>query len=495
MTTYTIQKGDTLGALAQKYDTSVSEIAKANNISNVNLVKVGQKINIGGDPAPEKVSAYDTEQYRVALSNLQGSSKISSPTYSFKNLNYDGIHNQNLGATTPPPQTQTPPPQESGGSYSVVSGDTLSSIAQRNNTTVQQLLAQNPDITNPNLITVGQKVNLGGSPAPTEQSNIQTETQTQTPPVQSPEDVRLGQNTDLARRAGEAGLSVTEYQNLLSSQNGISQEESDRIAEELGITELEGRLFAKPTKTTQEIFDTAYSTSGLADLKTNIETINTEIEKIRAELLEATGEIDENPFLTESSRVGRGNRILKQAEGKINNKLAQARTLQDLYDGSIDEITNMIERNKEDFGVNQQIDQAKLNYLVAKAEQQAKQTVQSRTTNAKATDEYLKARSSSKAPDLVGSASTGYFKWDATTKSFVQVIAPKVEGSDGVGGTDDTFKPTSNQKALVGRFLNTPEGKALYPEQKLTKEDLAIINSEPLLFYAILQKANEHGIY
>ena len=58
MTTYTIQKGDTLGALAQKYDTSVSEIAKANNISNVNLVKVGQKINIGGDPAPEKVSAY-----------------------------------------------------------------------------------------------------------------------------------------------------------------------------------------------------------------------------------------------------------------------------------------------------------------------------------------------------------------------------------------------------------------------------------------------------
>ena len=43
---YTVKKGDTLGAIATKYKTTVKKLAKDNKIKNVNLIYVGQKIKI-----------------------------------------------------------------------------------------------------------------------------------------------------------------------------------------------------------------------------------------------------------------------------------------------------------------------------------------------------------------------------------------------------------------------------------------------------------------
>ncbi|HEM6111455.1 TPA: LysM peptidoglycan-binding domain-containing protein [Streptococcus suis] len=45
--TYTVQSGDTLSAIASKYNTSVEKIAEQNNISNPNLIHVGQAIEVG----------------------------------------------------------------------------------------------------------------------------------------------------------------------------------------------------------------------------------------------------------------------------------------------------------------------------------------------------------------------------------------------------------------------------------------------------------------
>ena len=45
-TTYTVKRGDTLSAIAKKYNTTYQEIAKKNNISNPNLIYVGQKLKI-----------------------------------------------------------------------------------------------------------------------------------------------------------------------------------------------------------------------------------------------------------------------------------------------------------------------------------------------------------------------------------------------------------------------------------------------------------------
>ncbi|MCY4056626.1 MAG: LysM peptidoglycan-binding domain-containing protein [Gammaproteobacteria bacterium] len=49
-----------------------------------------------------------------------------------------------------------------GGSHTVVSGDTLSEIAAAQGLTLDELIALNPQIANPNLITPGQRVNLSG---------------------------------------------------------------------------------------------------------------------------------------------------------------------------------------------------------------------------------------------------------------------------------------------------------------------------------------------
>lgn len=44
--TYTVKKGDTLSAIAKKYNTTVSELAKLNNIKNVNIINVGQVLKL-----------------------------------------------------------------------------------------------------------------------------------------------------------------------------------------------------------------------------------------------------------------------------------------------------------------------------------------------------------------------------------------------------------------------------------------------------------------
>lgn len=59
-----------------------------------------------------------------------------------------------------------PAPECPGQIYTVRSGDTLSAIAQRFGVTVQQLLAVNPQITNANVIFVGQQICIPLLPTP-----------------------------------------------------------------------------------------------------------------------------------------------------------------------------------------------------------------------------------------------------------------------------------------------------------------------------------------
>lgn len=49
MVKYIVQRGDTLGTIAVKYDTSVEAIVKANGILNPNVIHKGQVLRI---PSP-----------------------------------------------------------------------------------------------------------------------------------------------------------------------------------------------------------------------------------------------------------------------------------------------------------------------------------------------------------------------------------------------------------------------------------------------------------
>ncbi|HHW14093.1 MAG TPA: LysM peptidoglycan-binding domain-containing protein [Firmicutes bacterium] len=61
-----------------------------------------------------------------------------------------------------------PPACPGGQLYTIARGDTLFLLAKRFNTTVEALRVANPQITNPNVLVVGQKICLppGALPAP-----------------------------------------------------------------------------------------------------------------------------------------------------------------------------------------------------------------------------------------------------------------------------------------------------------------------------------------
>ena len=105
---YTVKSGDTLSAIAKEKNTTVDEIAKKNKISNVNLITVGQVLEIEDADATNKnseqatTSKVDTTQATTTGSASDGLSaedaaakewiaqKESSGSYTAQNGQYYG---------------------------------------------------------------------------------------------------------------------------------------------------------------------------------------------------------------------------------------------------------------------------------------------------------------------------------------------------------------------------------------------------------------------
>nr|WP_251047622.1 LysM peptidoglycan-binding domain-containing protein [Planococcus sp. ISL-110] len=153
-TKYTVKAGDTLYSIAKKYNVTVAALAKANNITNYNLIFVGQVLTIPSKVAPPPavtvkytVKAGDTlysiaKKYNVTVAALAKANNITN-----YNLIFVGQVLTIPGQTTAPPVTSV--------TYTVKAGDTLYSIARTYNTTVSIIAAANK-ITNVNVISVGQ---------------------------------------------------------------------------------------------------------------------------------------------------------------------------------------------------------------------------------------------------------------------------------------------------------------------------------------------------
>ena len=141
-TTHVVQPGENLYRIALKYGTSWPVLAAANNLTNPNLIYVGQVLVIpaGGTQPP----------------------------------------------ATPKPGTPVPAtPVPTTGTYTVVAGDTLYRIAARFGTTVAALVQAN-NIVNPNLIYVGQVLKIPGGTAPGPQPTPVPGTQPTQPPAPTP---------------------------------------------------------------------------------------------------------------------------------------------------------------------------------------------------------------------------------------------------------------------------------------------------------------------
>lgn len=111
---YTVKSGDTLSAIAKEKNTTVDAIAKKNKISNVNLVTVGQVLEIEDVNATNKTSEQattsktDTTQATTSVSTSDGLSaedaaakewiaqKESSGSYTAQNGQYYGRYQLSL---------------------------------------------------------------------------------------------------------------------------------------------------------------------------------------------------------------------------------------------------------------------------------------------------------------------------------------------------------------------------------------------------------------
>lgn len=105
---YTVKSGDTLSAIAKEKNTTVDAIAKKNKISNVNLISVGQVLEIEDANTTQKTteqattSKTDTTQVTTTVSTSDGLSaedaaakewiaqKESSGSYTAQNGQYYG---------------------------------------------------------------------------------------------------------------------------------------------------------------------------------------------------------------------------------------------------------------------------------------------------------------------------------------------------------------------------------------------------------------------
>ena len=123
-TTYKVEKGDTLYSISRKYQITVAELRAANNLSESDVIKVGQKL------------------------------KIPSADIS----NAAALATDNKATTSATTMSATKATKE----YTVVKGDTMYSISKKHGMTLAEFMALN-GLDNSSVIKVGQKLRIYSS--------------------------------------------------------------------------------------------------------------------------------------------------------------------------------------------------------------------------------------------------------------------------------------------------------------------------------------------
>lgn len=115
-TVYTVQSGDTLSEISQKFNTTVETLAQKNNINNVNVISVGQQLdipdgnvqatstqNVVTQPVqqtqvqqPQQATAQVVQQMQTTTSN-QGGSNLGSAAEQIAQAESGGNYNARNG--------------------------------------------------------------------------------------------------------------------------------------------------------------------------------------------------------------------------------------------------------------------------------------------------------------------------------------------------------------------------------------------------------------
>ncbi len=171
---YTVRSGDTVSHIAARSGVSVARIAQANALTNPSHIRVGQVLTIptgkAAAPAPAAAPAAAPATYTVVSGDTLSRIAQRTGTTVAALASANAIANPSFirigqvltipGAGTPVAAAPAPAAAPSSSvAYTVVSGDTLSSIATRHGTTVAAITSANA-IANPSLIRIGQVLSI-----------------------------------------------------------------------------------------------------------------------------------------------------------------------------------------------------------------------------------------------------------------------------------------------------------------------------------------------
>lgn len=143
---YVVKKGDSLYSIAQRYNTTVDDIKRLNNLTS-NILQIGQTLQIPSSEISEgnlyTVKRGDTlwsiaQQFRISVDELRTLNNLTSNLIS-------------IGQVLRIPNTTN---SGTGNRYVVKKGDTLYSIAQRYNTTVSNI--RNLNNLTSDVLSIGQ---------------------------------------------------------------------------------------------------------------------------------------------------------------------------------------------------------------------------------------------------------------------------------------------------------------------------------------------------
>lgn len=142
---YTVQKGDSLWAIASKYNVSVDDIKKANNLSS-NLLSIGKKLTIPVIPNMNQI----TYTVKKGDSLWLIANKYDTTVEQIKSTNNLSSNLLSIG------QVLVIPSSSNFITYVVKKGDSLWLIANKYNTTVNQIKKLNN--LSSDLLSIGQKL-------------------------------------------------------------------------------------------------------------------------------------------------------------------------------------------------------------------------------------------------------------------------------------------------------------------------------------------------
>lgn len=147
--TYIVQKGDSLWSIANKFNMTVSELKNLNNLTN-NLLSIGQVLKIK-DSSNNGKTIY-TVQKGDSLWVI--ANKYGITTEELKSYNNLTSNLLSIGQVLKIPQGKT----STENIYTVKKGDSLWTIANRYNTTVEKIKVLN-NLTS-NLLSIGQQLKI-----------------------------------------------------------------------------------------------------------------------------------------------------------------------------------------------------------------------------------------------------------------------------------------------------------------------------------------------